>query len=65
MSPDNENDGFMAVGIKNRESVVLQFGKALSWVALTPDQAEVLGHLLIEQATLIREGRVPESGRVH
>ena len=58
--PEGRLDGDDEGGLRAALTVecgklVLRFGKNLSWIAMTPDEAEIFGNILIDRARKARE----------
>lgn len=51
---DNIGSIEFKIGIQNQE-VVLDFGRPVNWISLTPKMADDIAKLLIEKGNIIRE----------
>jgi hypothetical protein len=51
LTDDDEGEIRLAVAAdRDTETVIIDFGKDVSWVGMRPEQAEAFGQLLIEKA---------------
>lgn len=48
---DNDQGGLTGAITVEGDRIILNFGKSVTWVAMTKQEAIVLGNLLIERAT--------------
>jgi hypothetical protein len=59
ISPSDEGEIQIAVGVDPHGVVVIDFGKPVAWLAMTPDGAMQLGLVLIERASRCSIHRKP------
>ena len=51
LNPDDEGEIAFAIGAdKPNKKVLIDFGKPVAWIAMTPDQATQFARILIEKA---------------
>lgn len=54
---DPTDEGVLNIAVfEHQGEVVLDFGKMISWIGMSPEQAEEIGTMLIERGRAIRSG---------
>jgi hypothetical protein len=53
LNDDDEGELTIAIGAE-QGNVVIQFGKAVSWLAMPPEQAEQIAHSLLKRAAQVK-----------